>query len=352
MWLPPPLPRKFDACVRDLASTKAEVRASAATDIVRHAKHPVREGEDGASTEQRAEALRLLEAALADASPMVRSAAAVALSDIGATGAAKALLRLVDDDDGHVRQMAITALGELGDRSKATLTRLEKAQKDRRPEMRYQSVIALAKLVSGDARARALLTASSDDDMNVRYIAMRLAEEALGAGAVVAPNDADVDGRLVIRGRALLDDEADDVVIAAAIFLAKVGDERGRKVVLEVVRGTRKAQQEDEREAVELAGAIGMKEAIPALERRAFGVLRHVRDTCSFHALIALARLGHARAKATIAKDLGARRKATREAAVVAAGRARLVELRSQIEALADGDVDAELRRVALEELT
>lgn len=348
MWLPPPLPRKFDACVRDLASTKAEVRASAATDIVRHAKRPVREGEDGESTEQRAEALRLLEAALADASPMVRSAAAVALSDLGATGAAKALLKLVDDDDDHVRQMAITALGELGDRSKATLARLEKAQKDRRPAMRYQSVIALAKLVSGDARARALLSASSDDDMNVRYIAMRLAEEALGAAAAA---ESDVDGRLVLRARALLDDDADDVVIASAIFLAKAGDERGRKVVLDVVGGTRKAQQEDEREAVELVGALGLRDAIPALERRAFGVLRHVRDTCSFHASIALARLGHARAKAAIAKDLGARRRATREAAVVAAGRARLVELRSRIEALPDDEVDAELRRVALEEL-
>jgi HEAT repeat protein len=345
MWLPPPLPRTFDACVRDLSSTKADVRASAATDIVRHARPEEDEGEDART--RRREALALLEKALADESAVVRSAAAVALSDLGARAALPKLQKLVDDDDQHVRQMALVALGELGARDKSVIARLEKAQRDRRPEMRYQAVIALAKLLDGDALVAALLRASSDEDMNVRYIAMRLAEEALddGDGAL------ERDGRLTTRGRALLDDEADDVAIAAAIFLAKAGDERGRAIVLDVARGTRRAQQEDEREAVELCGAIGLREAIPALERRAFGVLRHVRDTSSFHATIALARLGHARAIASITSDLSARRKVTREAAVVAIGRARLHELRDRVKALGADDVDPELRRVALASL-
>ncbi len=343
MWLPPPLPRNFDACVRDLTSAKADVRASAATDIVRHARA------DDAG-DRRTEALKLLERALGDDSPVVRSAAAVALSDLGAKGApVKKLLGLLDDDDQHVRQMAIVALGEVGARDKAVLARLDKAQRDRRPEMRYQAVIALAKLLEGDPLVGALLRASSDEDMNVRYIAMRLAEEALdgctASDGETFPRD---DGRLTTRGRALLDDESTDVVIAAAIFLAKAGDERGRAVVLEVAEGTRRAQPEDEREAVELCGAIGLRAAIPALERRAFGLLRHVRDLSSFHAMIALARLGHERAIASIEGDLTARRRATREAAVVAAGRAKLSGLRDRIRALSTDDVDAELRRVAL----
>ncbi|CAN5456949.1 hypothetical protein BH09MYX1_BH09MYX1_52270 [soil metagenome] len=254
MWLPPPLPRKFDACVRDFESKKPDVRASAATDIVRHARDPN-------DSEHRATALKLLEGALADPAPVVRSAAAVALSDLGSNGAVKALLRLIDDDDQHVRQMAIVAVGELADADEAIVTRLEKAQKDRRPEMRYQSVIALSKLLqrkksasTRDSRVAALLRATSDDDMNVRYIGLRLAEDGLVAKAVVdteageEESDADetdpspVDGRLLTRARVLLDDEADDVVVAAAIFLAKAGDARGRKVVHAVVAGTRRAQ--------------------------------------------------------------------------------------------------------------
>lgn len=339
MWLPPPLPRTFDACVRDLRSTKAETRASAASDIVRHAS--------GDDEDKRTEAIGLLEKALADEAPRVRSAAAVALSDLGAKEARKGLLARLEDDDEHVRQMAIVALGEIGASDSATVARLERAQKDRRPEMRYQAVIALAKLLEGSDRVGAILRASSDEDMNVRYIAMRLAEEGLAVGT---DGEGDVDGRLVTRGKALLEDEADDVVIAAAIFLAKAGEARGREIVLDVVHGRRRAQPEDEREAVELTGTVGLREAIPELRRRAFGVLRHLRDRCSFHALIALARLGDERAIDAIRDDLGSRRRPVREAAVVAAGRAGLHALRSQIEA--QDDVDPELRRAALEALS
>ena len=38
MWLPPPLPRTFKACLRDLSSAKPETRASAASDLVRHGR--------------------------------------------------------------------------------------------------------------------------------------------------------------------------------------------------------------------------------------------------------------------------------------------------------------------------
>ena len=303
MWIPSPLPRKMSACERDMRSEKADVRASTVTDLVRHTRNE----------ETRDQALELLAAALKDAAPKVRARAAIALAD-GDGGHVKldALLAAVDDDDDEVRQLAITALGEIGDARAAP--RLLRAAEDERPAMRYQATIALAHMEPDETRIKALLRASSDDDFNVRYIAMRLAEEHFET----APE------RLRLRAVALLEDEEPDVRIAAAIFLGHAGDERAKPLLRRIVRGELPAQREDEREAVELVGALAMRDLVPDLERRAFGVGRHVRDTCSFHAIIALARMGHARAVESIKRDLSSRSEKRREAATVAAERARL----------------------------
>lgn len=325
MFQPPPLPRKYEACLRDLGSAKAEVRASAASDIVRHAR---------VDEAKREEAVVLLEKALEDDSPKVRSAVAIALADLKATTGVPALLSRVDDEDPHVRQMAITALGEIGD--PAAAVRLRRALADDRPEVRYQAVIAYARVAQDpDEIGRALAVATRDDDMNVRYIALRIAEET-----------GTTDARVVDRAARLLKDESSDVAIAAAIYLTKNGDERGHPLVLSVIEGTTRAQKEDEREAVEVAGAAGLEAATGDLERRAFGIVSKVRDTCSFHAIIALARMGHARAVRAIESDLRSSSKKKREAAVVAAGRAKLSQTRTVIETMSD--VDADLRAEAL----
>ena len=83
-----------------------------------------------------------------------------------------------------------------------------------------------------------------------------------------------------------------------------------------------------------MAGELLLRDAIPHLERRAWGTRRVVRSllswgagdtrSCAWHARIALARMGHERARAEILGDLASRRRATREAAVVAAGLARV----------------------------
>lgn len=248
----------------------------------------------------------------------MRAAAAIGLADANGGEVATALVVLVDDDDDEVRQLAITALGEIGD--DAAVPRLLRAAEDERPSMRYQATIALARIEGGgeDTRVKVLLRASSDDDFNVRYIAMRLAEEHF--------TDTDVPERLRLRAVALLGDEERDVTIAAALFLAHVRDERSEPIIRRVVRGELLAQREDEREAVEIAGALDMRDLIPDLERRAFGLVRHVRDTCAFHATIALARMGHTRAVATIRKDLESRSEKRREAGAIAAARAKLEE--------------------------
>ena len=338
MLAPPPLPRNLEASFRDLASKKAEVRASAIDDLLRHART------DGGV---RARAIPLLEERLADDAPKVRAAAAVGLADLAASDAVPALVRGVDDDDAYVRQMVLTALGELGDRR--ALPRVRRALTDRRAETRYQAIIAFAR-IAGDPEVigRALLAATHDDDHAVVHIALRIAEERLDAGTPL-------DARLVTRARKLLDAETPALRLVAAIVLAKSGDPAGHPLLLRVVRGGKVMGQvpekEDERAAVELVGELGLVEARPHLERRAWGFMHFVRDTCVFHAKIALARMGHPRAVDEILADLRSDRPERVGGAVVAAGRARLGSARGLIEGLPAAAVDPELVKEALARL-
>src|SRR5580692_9016116 len=96
IWLPSQLPRTLAACERDVRSDKADVRASAVTDLVKHARDAV----------TRPQALQLVVSALKDTSPKVRAAAAMALADAEATECSDALLAAIDDDDDEVRQLA------------------------------------------------------------------------------------------------------------------------------------------------------------------------------------------------------------------------------------------------------
>ena len=349
---PPLLPRNLEASVRDLESAKPAVRAAAAADLVRHAR-----ADDGV----RARAIPLLSQRLADPHPAVRAAAIVGLGDLEATEAVPALLVAVEDDDPHARQMALNALGEIADAR--ALPRLRRALTDPRPEVRYQAVIAFARVADRVGGLDAsevddvLFAAASDEDDAVAHIALRVAEERLDTGH--AP-----DGRLLARARALVSEPegsggatktSPHVVLASAILLAKAGDERGHETVIRVVRGDKIAGQapnkEDERAAVELAGELGLTQLVPHLERRAWGALRFVRDTCPFHARIALARMGHDRAKREILAELGSSRREVLSGAVVSAGRARMKEARDLVARLTSGAVDPELTREALARL-
>jgi HEAT repeat protein len=343
MFLPAPLPRTLEASVRDLSSEKAQVRGSAIRDLVRHARE---------SDETRARAIPLLEKALKDDAPGVRSAAAIALADLRAHEALAALLVAVEDADGGVRQMALNALGEIGDGR--ALARLERALTDDRAEMRYQAVIAYARVARerlGDVAA-ALVRALSDDDGAIRYIALRVAEENDGH-----PLD---DERLVARAKEMLSDQEPALAVVAAIYLGKLGHDEASPVLLRVVRREIVTPEgEDEQAAIELAGERGLRDAVPDLERRAWGLGRLIKlpwfgaagaATCAWHAKIALAHMGHPRATAEILRDLGSWRRETREGAVVAAGRARLREARDVIAQMGDR-VDAALAAEALERL-
>jgi HEAT repeat protein len=338
MLAPPQRPRNLEASFRDLDSTKPETRVSAIADLLRHAT-----ADEGV----RARAIPLLEQRLNDQQSRVRAAAAVGLADLAAKGAVTALLRAVDDDDAYVRQMVLNSLGELGDLR--ALPRLRRALTDKRPEMRYQATIAFARIADDPSEiAQALLAATNDDDDAVVHIALRIAEERLDAGSSLDP-------RLVTRAKSLLEGDSPHLALVAAILLGKSGDGAGQALLLRVVRGDKikgeAAEKEDERAAIELAGELGLEAARPHLERRAWGVMHFVRDTCVFHAKIALARMGHPRAVAEILADLGSSRPDVLGGAVVAAGRARIAQARPLLERLTKASVDPELVREALARL-
>jgi len=338
MLAPPPLPRTLEASVRDLESKKPETRVSAIFDLLRHAR-----GDDAI----RARAIPLLERRLDDPQSKVRAAAAVGLADLVADDAVPALLRAVDDDDAYVRQMVLVALGELADAR--ALPRLRRALTEDRPEMRYQAIIAFARVADDEKElGQALLRATNDDDDAVVHIALRVAEERLDAGKPVDP-------LLVTRARALLDADSPSLSLVAAIFLGKAGDAAGHPLLLRVVRGDKIGDQlpekEDERAAVELVGELGLEAARPHLEKRAWGLMHFVKDTCVFHARIALARMGHPRAIAEILADLESSKPDVLGGAVVAAGRARIAKARALIERIPTLAADPELVKEALSRL-
>jgi HEAT repeat protein len=314
-------PRNLEASFRDLGSQRPDVRKSAVADVLRHATE---------APDLRARALGALSPLLADEAHDVRAAAIVALSDLKATELLPKILLLVEDADGYVRQMALTCLGELGDAR--ALGRVRRAVQDERPEVRYQGLIALSHLSCDQAELHeALERAFADSDCAVTHIALRIAEQRFDEGVPTEPT-------LAQKAEELLASKHPDVAVCAAMYLAKQGHDGAKAQVLRAIRRDHGAagapNAEEEAAAVELAGALGFREAIPDLERRAFGLARFVRDTAAWAAKAALARLGHERARQDILASLQHRRDETRARAIVAAGKARLVEARPLIQAV------------------
>jgi HEAT repeat protein len=336
MFGAPMLPRTLEAALRDLGAAKPAVRAASARDLARHAD------------DARDPVIRGLVRALRDEAAEVRAAAATALADLRGVEALPDLLLAVEDDDALVRQMAIAALGEIGD-PRAT-ERLRRALADARAEVRFQAVMAFPRVSASREDAReALLAATRDADPLVCHIAVRMAEELDGA----------VDEPMRARARALVAHASADVRVVSAVVLARGGDasEGVRAVLEQVARGDLKTRdQEDVAAAIELCGELDLAAARPGLERRAFGGLLGLRrDPFAWHARVALARMGHVRARREILRELGAGDRDLRTLAVAAAGRARLVAARERIaamrghEALADPHaVDEALASLAL----
>jgi HEAT repeat protein len=321
-----PLPRTLEAALRDVEHARADVRLQTLADLKRHA----RSGSD--------DALRALVAHLkGDPEPQVRAGAALALADIDARAELEELVLATADEDPRVRQMALLGVGELAEpehvESRAAATR---GLVDSLPAVRYQAVVALARL-QGESALEALLVGTRDTDPEVRHVAFRVAEEVFGGRA---PEQVPLP--LVQRARGALRDDNRGVQVAAAILLAVLGEAAGCERLVEVLNARpRVLHVEDEVIAVELCGQLGLKKAIPGLERRAFGLFGG-RTPVSWHARVALAELGHQRAKSEILRGLSAWSRDARTLAVAAAGRARLQEAREILERMSGAPERAE----------
>lgn len=337
MFGPAPLRRTLPAALRDLEHPKPAVRIDALRDLIHYGE------------ESRDEVVRALDKALKDTEFQVRGGAALALADLGGTEALASLLVAIEDPHAYVRQMALTALGELGDiRARE---RLRRALDDDRPEVRFQAVIAFGRIAKDEA-VEALIEATHDEDANIRYIALRVAEER-------AEEDSEERGmvpdELLARALQMLSDEEPKVRIVAAVLLGRAGDPRGSSVLLDVVAGRISTKEaEDEAAAVELTGELGLHDAIPSLERRAYGLKRLTKQTFAWQARIALARLGHARAKGEILRELRSWSRDRRTMAIAAAVHAQLAEARALLEGMRDNPRLAEPSIVedALEKLS
>ena len=308
-----PLPRTLEAAVRDFAHPKLEVRLSALRELVRHA----RGGEPRAAS--------ALAAALRDPLETIRAEAALGLADAECRESAGALAELaLGDSAPRVRQMALLALGELGSSDAGAVDRaVAHALGSELPAERFQALLAAHQLALPEAR-EAVVHAMEDQDAEVRILALRVARAEFEAERAL-PEPA------LARARAALSAEEPSVRRAAALTLAEFRDTSGKSVLLELVRGDRPAPSlEDAQAAIELSAELGLGEARPALERRAFA--RFGRDPLAYDARIALARLGDERAKARILEALSAWTRDGRTLAVAAAGRARLGEARARLQ--------------------
>jgi len=329
-----PLPRSLGAALRDIESPRPEVRLSAIRDLVRHA----RSGE--------AAARQALGKALADASPKVRAGAALGHADADVSAHIEQLSELAARDAAvEVRQMALLALGELGAADPArAVAALSAARGASDPQERFQALLGLHQLGADEAEA-AIVAGSADADAEIRRLSFRIAEAHW-------PEVDEVPEVMRARARAALSDDHPSVRTAAALFLGHVRDPSGKDVLLAILeRRAPGATLEDHQAAMALAGELGLREAMPALTRRAFP--RLLRDPLSYDARIALARLGDDRARVEILRGLSAWTFDARTVAVAAVGRARLVEARAELERLLGEPerVDPTAVREALAEL-
>jgi HEAT repeat protein len=320
-------PSTVEALVRDLGSSELRVRveASEASSIVIA---------DASDTDRKRIIDALVKMLDADGQAHGRAAAAVALADVSAHEALPALLLAADDDAPIVRQMAIQALGEIGD--VRACERIRRALSDDRPEVRFQAIVAfprLAKQRAGDDHGTvwsALETGLVDEDAEVRGRAAEACAE-LADGKPLPKNIADRLAKMAI-GKS----EPADARVAASIALAESGDKRGSQTLLDVMAGRIDEPNPGRVQATfELAGELGLEEARAEATSAAFGLRARFGDPGRrAAALVALVRLGDRRAIDHVLEELGSSSFTRRMTALGVVSRSALVEARPQLEAM------------------
>jgi HEAT repeat protein len=332
-----PLPRTLSAALRDIVHAKPAVRRSAIADLARLAEN---------DEQARLEAVAaLLEVLNKDSDLPLRAEAALALADAQAHSAVPALIDAARQAHPRLQQMAILALGELAQAtSPALLDVLKRASQADLPALRFQALIAAAKLRLPDLAAR-VAKALADADEAVRYIALRVSDEHW--------TPAELPKALRAPVNAALSDPAFAVRVGAALMLADDQNTAAREALVQAInRALVLPAAEDQQALFELAGELGLVDAAPGLRREAWGRFGLMPGRCAWQARVALVRLGDAAAQRHLRKALASRRQDVRTLAVVAAGQARFSAVRAEIEALQRaGRVDPQVSSDALKRM-
>ena len=313
----------MQAALRDVAHEKSRVRRSALDDLARF--------RDGA---ERSAAMRACVQVLGkDPDPDLRARAAVCLADLEAGEMQDALLESTSDVHPRVRQMALLALGEVGSAQPRVTAALRRALDESGPALRFQAVIASGRLLPPGDLEGVVQRALNDHDPEVRHIGIRVAEETYAVrdehpreawdeviGGDLPPVVFPRKVAEAIRGR--LDDDDTRVAMAAAIALAAAGDESACDGLARLLNArVEHLDPQDECAAIRLCARLGIRSAIPGLQRRA---RRLLGSGVAWDARVALARLGDSSAQKRILRELGSWSHDRRMLAVAAAGQARM----------------------------
>lgn len=334
----PSLPRKFEAALRDITASRAEIRGSALVDLLRYA--------DSERSRVSSAIGQLLQS---DPDAEVRALAALAAADAELRELVPGLLRALDDKSPRVQQMALLALGEQGEGlARAELGGVERLLASKLPALRYQALVAWSRL-TGPEGVAALLAATSDPDEEVRWIAWTQLEAQLFKDG--QPNNSGIASSASTMPRpevkAALAAQAQDpsmrirVVVAAILY--RLGEPAALTELLErAQRGTKISRRELARLAKEF-GRLRFEPArawLKASARRGW-----LEGAVGWPALVALAALGDPAARASVVDELDARSIQRRHRALQAVSEISLESAMPRLRALRanPGGVDPSL---------
>ncbi len=254
-----------------------------------------------------------------------------------------------------MKQIALLALGELAEfDSKEAVEAALEAVESALPALRYQGLVTLSSLKRADALDD-LLSKTTDDDPEVRWVAVRLIDELCFPHEARSTDPPLLDGPNVTYANKLLplmQDQVPRVAVAATLLLCRLGDVSAiNKLPAWLSPAPYKLEPQDEAAAIDLVGQLGLASAKAQLQRRAWRRLWEGPMTWS--ARVALAQLGDARARQAILQSLYSNSPLKCARAIEAVGRIGLKEGKARLEFLLanPASYDVETIRSALQRL-
>ena len=310
------LPRKLSAIKADIGNSNLRVRKDVLKDMRRSL------GEES----ERSERISILQKVLKDEAAELRSDALLALCDYEANTSVSHVIACLRDSEIKVRQMALVAIGELA------ITDDERALSSIRPflgasdpSLRYQALVALAQVSPVAARCE-LVDGLRDSDAEIAALSVRLSGEVSEISWESEPK--------IVDGLKLAAQHVDHRVRVAAQLLG--GDfkiDMPRHEICALVNRTRKPPEPtDELWAIELAYKYDLRSTLPALRRRAYGLIGVSFDPSRFMALVVLCAFGDSEATERAKKQLLSKKIVNRHAVLEAIVSLKLASMGPHVE--------------------